>query len=33
VRISVFTLKANATPEALVGTAGALQVGRVTPIP
>ena len=33
VPVSVFTPEANATPEALMGSAGALQVGRVTPIP
>ena len=32
VPVSVFTPKANATPESIVGSAGALQVGRVTPI-
>ena len=33
VHVSVTTPKGNATPQAIVGSAGALQVGRVTPIP
>jgi hypothetical protein len=31
VPVSAFTLKANATPEALVGSPGELVLGRVTP--
>jgi len=33
VRVAAFTLKANATPEAILGTPGELLLGRVAPTP
>ena len=33
VAVAAFTLKANATPEAIVGAPGELILGRVAPAP